>query len=76
MKMKKKVIIELEIDAESCACLDGNPCLDGKLLEQAVEKDLPVSVESRLDSMSGDVGCYNDGKPFGYKYKSTGFTIE
>ena len=70
MKMKKKVIIELEIDAESCGCLDG------KLLEQAVEKDLPFTVETRLDIMSGDVGCYNDGTPFGYKYKPSCFTIE
>ena len=70
MKLKKTVIIELEIDAESCGGLDG------KRLEQAVEKDLPFTVETRLDIMSGDVGCYNDGKPFGYKYKPTGFTIE
>ena len=70
MKMKKKVIIELEIDAES------RGGLDGKLLEQAVEKDLSFTVEPRLDNMYGDVGCYNDGKPFGYKYKPTGFTIE
>jgi len=70
MKMKKKVIIELEIDAESCGCLEG------KLLERAVEKDLPFTVETRLDNMSGDVGCFNDGKPFGYKYNPTGFIIE
>lgn len=70
MKMKKKVIIELEIDAESCVGLDET------LLEPDVEKDLPVAVASRLDSMSGDVGCYNDGKPFGYKFKPTGYTIE
>lgn len=70
MKMKKKVIIELEIDVESCGGLDG------KLLEQAVEKDLPHTVETRMYIMSGDVGCYNDGKPFGYKFKPTGFTIE
>lgn len=69
MKMKKKVIIELEIDAESCVGLDET------LLEQAVEKDLPVTVTRCLDSMSGDVGCYNDGKPFGYKFKPTGFTL-
>lgn len=70
MKMKKKVIIEVEIDAESCVGLDET------LLEQAVAKYLPVTVASRLDSMSGDVGCSNDGKPFGYKFKPTGFTIE
>lgn len=70
MKLKKKVIIELEIDAEGCVGLDET------LLEQAVEKDLPVVVASRLDSMSGDVGCANDGKPFGYKFKPTGYTIE
>ena len=61
MKLKKKVIIELEIDAESCGGLDG------KRLEQAVEKDLPFTVETRLDIMSGDVGCYNDGKPLDRK---------
>ena len=40
MKLKKKVIIELEIDAESSGGLDG------KRLEQAVEKDLPFTVET------------------------------
>ena len=38
MKMKKKVIIELEIDAESCGGLDG------KLLEQA-RKTFPLRLK-------------------------------
>lgn len=70
MKMTKKVIIELEINAESSSDLRGN------LLEQAVEKDLPRMVELRLGNMSGDVGCYKDGKSFGYSYTKTGVTIE
>ena len=70
MKMKKKVIIELEIDAYSSF---GVP---EENLISLVMADLKWSIQDRLHNMEGGVGCANDGKSFGYKFKPNDFSLE
>lgn len=69
MNIKKKLVIDLDIEATSSSGLSGK-----KLLE-AVEKDLKRSLEMRMLYIGGDVGCYNDGKSFGYQFKADNFEI-
>lgn len=70
MKTKKKLIIELEIDAYSSF---GVPAEN---LISLVMSDLKWSIQDRLHHMEGDVGCANDGKSFGYKFKPNDFSLE
>lgn len=68
--IKKKVVIALDIEAYSSFGLAGDA------LVNAVEKDLVHSIQERMYIMSGDVGCANDGKAFGYRFKPTGFKLK
>jgi hypothetical protein len=68
--IKKKVVIDLDIEAYSSFGLAGDA------LVKAVEKDLVHSIQERMYIMSGDVGCANDGKAFGYRFKPTGFKLK
>jgi len=68
--IKKKVVIDLEIEAYSSFGLAGDA------LVKAVEKDIVHSLQERMNIMSGDVGCANDGKAFGYRFKPTGFKLK
>lgn len=69
MNIKKKLVIDLDIEATSSSGLSGD-----KLLA-AVEKDLKRTLEQRMLYISGDVGCYNGGNFFGYKFKADKFVI-
>lgn len=69
MNIKKKLVIDLDIEASSSSGLSGENLL------AAVEKDLKRSLELRMMYIGGDVGCYNDGKSFGYKFKAENFEI-
>lgn len=69
-KFNKKLVIDLAIEAYSSFGLKGEE------LVKAVEKDICHSIQERLYVMEGDVGCANDGKSFGYKFKPTGFRLE
>ena len=68
--IKKKVVIDLEVETYSSFGLSDDD------LVKAVEKDLEHSIQERMYIMEGDVGCANDGKSFGYKFKPTGFRLE
>ena len=68
--IKKRVVIDLEVETYSSFGLSDDD------LVKAVEKDLVHSIQERMYIMSGEVGCANDGKAFGYKFKSKGFKIK
>ena len=68
--IKKKVVIDLEIEAYSSFGLAGDA------LVKAVDKDIGHSLQERMNITSGDVGCANDGKAFGYRFKPTGFKLK
>lgn len=68
--MKKKVVIELDIHAYSSF---GVPAEN---LISLVMEDLKFSIQDRLHNMEGDVGCANDCKSFGYKFKPNDFSLE
>lgn len=69
MNIKKKLVIDLDIEASSSSGLSGE-----KLLA-AVEKDLKRSLEQRMLYISGDVGCYIGENFFSYKFKADNFEI-
>ena len=68
--IKKRVVIDLEVETYSSFGLSDDD------LVKAVEKDLVHSIQERMYIMSGEVGCANDGKAFGYKFKPKGFKIK
>ena len=68
--IKKKLVIDLEVETYSSFGLSDDA------LVKAVEKDLEHSIQERMYIMDGEVGCANDGKAFGYKFKPTGFRLE
>ena len=68
--IKKKLVIDLEVETYSSFGLSDDA------LRKAVEKDLEHSIQERMYIMSGDVGCANDGKAFGYRFKHTGFKLK
>lgn len=68
--IKKRVVIDLEVETYSSFGLSDDD------LVKAVEKDLVHSIHERMYIMAGEVGCANDGKAFGYKFKSKGFKIK
>jgi hypothetical protein len=68
--IKKRVVIDLEVETYSSFGLSDDE------LVKAVEKDLVHSIQERMYIMAGEVGCANDGKAFGYKFKSKGFKIK
>ena len=68
--IKKKLVIDLEVETYSSFGLSDDA------LVKAVEKDLEHSIQERMYIMDGEVGCANDGKAFGYKFKPTGSRLE
>lgn len=69
--IKKKVVIDLEIEAYSSFGLSG------EALVKAVEKNLLHSLEERMFYMEGDVGVCDDPLPaFGYKFHAAGFKLK
>lgn len=68
--IKKRVVIDMEVETYSSFGLSDDD------LVKAVEKDLVHSIQERMYIMSGEVGCANDGKAFGYKFKPKGFKIK
>lgn len=69
MNIKKRLVIDLDIEAYSSSGLSGDNLIS------AVEKDLKRSLEQRMLYISGDVGCYNGGNFFGYNFKADNFEI-
>lgn len=70
LTIKKKVSIDLEINAYSSFGLAGDD------LKQAVEADLLTTLNSRMQTFSGSCGCYNDGMAFGYDFNVASFKVE
>lgn len=70
MTIKKKVSIDLEVNAYSSFGLGGED------LKKAVEADLLRTLEARMQTFGGACGCSNDGKAFGYDFDVTCFILE